>query len=328
MSRYFSRKLALSALSYGLLSSALGGCAIHPLPENVTGVRTAQIVHRNRCEAREALSRIETWLRANRPQAVATLQQIGVVLSYTLDITEQDGLSAMTSFEQLLTKGSFTFNPNASDMLKRENKRAFTIADNYKTLIQMQDCAGEPAGSNYQYPIVGTIGIAETIRTFLTMALHEDLNAVVDTNTAEDKFYSSLAGSPTLVETLTFTTTLSAGITPQVMLNPVGRGTQLTSGSLAFTWSRIDQHAVIVGLGLPNVPPPEVEVRGGTRNFVRFSSIPSASGGASRARTPLLIEASVPAGTTSSSGIAAALEAVNAHIVRFQALHQSVILNQ
>jgi hypothetical protein len=66
---------------------------------------------------------------------------------------ESDGLTASTNFEQLLTKGSFTFNPNAGDSLKRENRRAFTVADNYQTLKQMR-CAAEPAGSNYQYPIV------------------------------------------------------------------------------------------------------------------------------------------------------------------------------
>jgi hypothetical protein len=326
MLRRLSRMHVASILSFGLLSSALGGCAIHPLPENVTGVRTAQIVHRNRCEAREALLRIEQWYSRKRPKSVATLKQIGIALSYTLDITEQDGLSAMTSFEQILTKGTFTFNPNASDMLKRENKRAFTIADNYKSLVEMENCGGEPTGSNYQYPIVGTIGIGETIRTFLTMALHEDLNSIStsDADTAEDKFYNSLAGSPTLVETLTFTTTLNAGITPQVMLNPVTRGTQLTSGSLAFTWTRTDEHAVIVSLGLPNVPPPEVQVSTGVKNYVRYSSIPSTSGGASRARTPLLIEAAVPYGTTSRSGIAAALEALNAHIIRFEALHHPI----
>jgi hypothetical protein len=329
MSRCFPRKLVASALSCGLLSSALGGCAIHPLPENVTGVRTAQIVHRNRCEARDALHKIEDWLVIYKPSAVMTLQQIGVVLSYTLDITESDSLTATSGFEQMITRGSFTFNPNAEDSLKRENRRAFTIADNYLTLKQMQDCATEPVSLNYQYPIVGTIGIDETIRTFLTMALHEDLNGVLDPNTAESKLYQSLAGTPTMVETLTFTTTVNAGITPTVMLTPVTRATQLTSASLAFAWSRMDVHEVIIGLGLPSVPPPESDVKkGGVKNFVRYSTVPSVAGIASRARTPLLIDASVPAGTTSSSGIGAALEAVNSQIVRFQALRQSVIIAQ
>lgn len=87
-----------------------------------------------------------------------------------------NGVTANTAFEQMLTRGPFTFNPSAGDSLKRENKRTFTVADNCNTLMQMQKCDTEPAGPNYQYPIVGTIGINEVIRTFLTMALHEDLS--------------------------------------------------------------------------------------------------------------------------------------------------------
>jgi hypothetical protein len=330
MSRHLSRKRLVSALCFGLASAALGGCAIHPLPENVTGVRTAEIVHRNRCEAREAIKHIEWWLAQHNPKAIKTLQQLGVALSYTLDITESDGLTATTAFEQILSKGTFTFGPTAGDMLKRENKRAFTIADNYLTLKQMQTCdTGLPTGSNYQYPIVGTIGIAETIQTFLTMALHEDLNTPVTNNTDEDKYYKSLAGSPTLVETLTFTTTINAGVTPTVSLNAVGKATQLTSGSLAFTWNRIDMHAVIIALGLPNVPPPDVEASlGRTTNYVRYSTLPAAAGGASRSRTPLLIDASVPAGTTARSGIVPALEALNNHIIRFEVGRSNVFLAQ
>ena len=37
------------------LSFALGACSIHPLPEDVTGLKTAQIVHRIRCEAAKAV---------------------------------------------------------------------------------------------------------------------------------------------------------------------------------------------------------------------------------------------------------------------------------
>jgi hypothetical protein len=181
MWHYFPHKFFDSVLSCGFVCCALGACAIHPTPENVTGVKTAQIVHRNRCEARDAVFRAESWLiEHNKLTEAATLKNIGVVLSYVLDITETDSLMASTDFERVFTKRTFSVNPGASDVLKRENRRTFTVADNYKTLNKMQGCAAEPAGSNYQYPIVGTIGIAETIQTFLTMALHEDLNGTLD----------------------------------------------------------------------------------------------------------------------------------------------------
>ena len=322
MLRYFPRKFFRSLFCYGVVSCALGACAIHPLPENVTGVKTSQIVHTNRCEARDAIGHIQDWLIRNHKLAAASaLTKIGIALSYTLDMTEKDGLTASTTFEQLLTGGSFTFNPNASDALMRENRRTFTIADNYKTLGQMRNCPGEPPASNYQYPIVGTIGIAETIETFLTMALHEDLNGVVadPLKTPVDPSQFT-AASPSMADTLTFTTTLTAGITPTIMLTPVGKATQLTNASLAFAWSREDSHEVIIGLGMPTVTVPESD----SKTFVSYSSIASAGGSAARARTPLLIDAAVPAGTGPGSGPAIAVEAANSQIIRFEALRRSV----
>ena len=123
-----------------------------------------------------------------------------------------------------------------------------------------------------------------------------------------------------LVETLTFTTKINAGVMPSVMLMPVGRAIQLTSASLDFEWSRRDKHEVIVGLGMPTVPPLE----GHAKRL--YSTISSARGIAARARTPLLIDASVPADAGPSSGVALALEAVNNQIVRFEALRPTVVV--
>lgn len=322
MLHFFSRKFFVSLISCGLVSCALGACAIHPLPENVTGVKTSQIVHRNRCEAAAAIFHIERWLRRNhKPIAAQELQNIGVALSYTLDMQEVNSVTAATNFEQLFTRGSFSFNPGGADSLTRDNKRVFTVADNYKTFLQMRDCDAEPVGPNYQYPIVGTVGIDETIQTFLTMALHEDLNGVIQN---PDKLPNDpseyTAASPTMAETLTFTTKISAGITPSVSLMPVGKAIQLNTASLDFEWSRQDIHTVIIGLGMPTVPPLE----GHAKRL--YSTISSARGIAARARTPLLIDATVPADTSPSSGVGLALEAANNQIVRFETLRQTVIV--
>lgn len=322
MLRSFPRNFFISLLSSGFISCGLGACAIHPLPQDVTGVRTSQIVHRNRCEAAAAVFDIERWLRKNhKPAAANELINIGVALSYTLDITESDSLTAATNFEQLLTKGSFNVNPGGADSLMRENKRTFTVADNYQTFTQMRNCDAEPAGSNYQYPIVGTIGINETIQTFLTMALHEDLNGVIEN---PDKLPNDpseyTAASPTMVEALTFTTKINAGVMPSISLMPVGKAIQLNTASLDFEWSRQDMHEVIVGLGMPTVPP----LAGHAKRL--YSTISSASGIAARARTPLLIDAVVPADAGPKSGVALALEAVNNQIIRFQTLRQAVVI--
>src|ERR1700748_1107678 len=142
MLHFFSRRFFTLLLSSGFISFGVGGCAIHPLPENVTGVKTSQIVHRNRCEAAAAVFKIERWLlRHHKQDAAKALLNIGIALSYTLDMTETDGVTAATNFEQLVTHGTFSANPGASDTLTRENKRTFTVADNYLTLTKMVDCA-------------------------------------------------------------------------------------------------------------------------------------------------------------------------------------------
>jgi hypothetical protein len=313
--------LSIRGIVIVLLSCASGACAIHPLPENVTGVKTAQIVHRNRCEAQEALRHIEEWLtNRHNVAAVDTLKKIGVVMSYSLDMSEIDDLTASTTFTQALTNSTTTFNPNGSNTLTRDNTRAFTVADNYKTLRSMKQCGAEPVGPNFQYPIVGTIGIGETIRSFLTMALHEDLN-----NSSEDPkeppTSESIAGAPTMVDTLTFTTTVSAGINPMIMLTPIGTATQLTNASLNFTLQRQDIHQVTIGLGLPTITAPEDNVH----HFVPYSIASFGRINSARNRTPLLIDASVPEGTGPSSGVSIAMEAANNEIIRRELLRRTLV---
>jgi hypothetical protein len=125
-----------------------------------------------------------------------------------------------------------------------------------------------------------------------------------------------------MLETVTFTTTVNAGVMPSITLMRVGKATQLISASLGFSWMRQDMHEVIVGLGMPTVPAPE----GDAKKLVPYSTIASAHGTAARARTPLLIDAAVPVGTSPSSGSALALEAVNNQIIRFEALRQAVVV--
>jgi hypothetical protein len=324
MSRHFQRNVFASLIACGL-----GACAIHPLPQDVTGVHTSQIVHRNRCEAAAAVKYIEEYLIGNhRPKAAQALQKIGIALSYTLDMKEVDSVSLMTGFEQLVTKGMFSFNPSASDSLTRDNQRVFTVADNYTTLQQMRNCELQPVGPNYQYPITGTIGIGETIQSFLTMALHEDLNGVIESDFKSPPVEPSefTANSPIMVDTLTFTTNVMAGVTPQVTLMPVLKSSRasLNSASLGFMWQRQDMHEVVIGIGMPSVAtendPSKKKV---------YSAISGPRGFAARARTPLLIDALVPADASDpNSGVSLALEGVNNQIVRFQALRSTVLVGQ
>src|SRR3954447_9065606 len=60
-----------------LFAASLGGCAIHPLPEDVTGVDTADIVRQIRCEAREAvIHEVKRWLASRAAAEDRIAQQL------------------------------------------------------------------------------------------------------------------------------------------------------------------------------------------------------------------------------------------------------------
>jgi hypothetical protein len=223
---------------------------------------------------------------------VATSQagvgRIGIVYSFSLSGTETDAFTPSATF----TSGAWTFNPAVGDTVMRQNVRTFTIIDNFQVLRQMdgKKCEAEPAGPNYQYPIVGTVGISEMIETFIALAMHTNLEAGATVQN----------GPPTMADTLSFTTTLTAGITPTLALTPVGSG--LTGSTLGINFTRADIHQVIVGLALPG-------------QIVKNGKLVTAPAHALLAgpRVGMLVS-----GAPRTSAEAAALEAVNNQIVRYQ----------
>jgi hypothetical protein len=309
--RTFIHRAALLALSFGL-----GACSIHPLPENVTGNNTSAIVRKIRCEARDAVIQTalryleregfeydESGLRAlnlkklpfkKRVQDNLKLfAQTGIVYSFTLQGTESGGLSTTADIVKPLTHGTGTLTPTLSNTLSRDNIRAFTISDNFRSLVQdVKDsyCNFDPPGPNYEYPITGRIGIDEMIKTFISLTLFGDLGGPQDvTKIGPPK----ALGPPTMVDTITFITTLSAGFTPKMVLSPVGKSWQLMDATFPLSAARTDKHAVIVGLALPAAQ----------------TSQPHAM----NALTSLYITTS-----PNSSGEAVAAQAVAQQILRFQ----------
>jgi hypothetical protein len=263
-----------------LLSCAcFGACAIHPLPSDVTGYKTAKIVHKIRCEARAAAIKAEIYfwtrkqehpeivdedslnaflktldLRTVRPHELKrldTLLRTGIVYNFSLEGTETDSLTFNADIIRPLTHGLGTLSPSASNVVKRDNIRTFTVSDNFRTLISLKQkhCDElEQPNPNYEYPIVGRIGVDEMIETFVKLVNGEDLAG------QEDLSKSALAlnptGVPAMVDSLTFTTTISGGLTPKISLSPVGTRWQLMDASIAGSVTRVDTHNVIIGLGV------------------------------------------------------------------------------
>jgi hypothetical protein len=321
-----------------ILACGLAGCAIHPIPDNVTGVKTATIVHKIRCEARDAIISARVAYVHNLYPDVDDLETLrkrlaqlkppnkilynlsyfgttGIVYSFTLDGTETESASFTADVIRPLTHGLATLTPSAGNSLMRENIRTFTISDSFDTLLDPKNdnyCnAIGPSYPNYEYPIAGRVGVDEMVTTFIELTLRDALSPKQDAAGAPPNTPPPIA----MVDTLNFTTSLSAGLGGKVTFTPVGKKWQLMDASLPLSAMRVDKHQVIIGLALakPYIP-------FGTSPFARtamlarWSSWASVAGAAGN--NPQLIMANPV--QPSESGEAIALQAVNNQILRFE----------
>jgi hypothetical protein len=269
-----ARAMRLLAPMVAVLSS---GCSIHPLQQDVTGVPTHVLVQYIRCETRLAIQdkAIELLTKENPPNPLlaeltagrgmpwpSNLKarmntheraiydkyiQTGIAYDFTFDITEDNTGSGMADPVKFITNGAAGVGLSASGDFRRENLRHFVVSETAQDLLEnkqlglengQRGCGPDYRASNYAYPIAGRIGIAELISTFF------DLNEV--RNLAPDKTTSTV-----FADTLTFTTTLTGSASPHVIVAPSGNRWGLASpASLTASGSRVDKHALIIGLSL------------------------------------------------------------------------------
>jgi hypothetical protein len=273
-------------LSLSILASLLvEGCAIRPLPEDLPGgADTFTIVRKVRCEASDAIvqSRLEYVSRrlnitpplqtinelselekANKipPKMMDNLNKIsqaGIVYAFTLEGTEMDNASISANITGPLNYGTVSLGPSASNMLKRDNTRTFTVIDTFGDLIAKHDtnyCIFNPPVAsnsypNYQYPIFGNIGLYETVHTFIRLAVTGVLSSEEEVKGFSEPDLAP-AKNPAMVDSITFTTTTSAGLNPSVSFSPVKSHWQVQNTTIGATATRTDIHQVIVGLALP-----------------------------------------------------------------------------
>lgn len=271
MLRHFHKYFALG-ISCGVVFCGLGACSIHPLPNDVTGIKTATIVRKIRCEAKGALEKAGGEIRRSdgrheedgtspytakqplgswRQAKLDDLQRIGIVYNFTLEGVESGGLTFNADVIKPLKNGTETFSPSLGNTLKRDNTRTFTVSDSYSSLasLKTEHCNFNSSDPNYEYPIVGRIGLDEMIQTFIRLAVSGDVVGPEDP-TKTIPLTLTPAGPPTMVDTLIFTTTISAGLTPKVTFSPAGTGVQLMDATLVGSVMRMDTHQVIIGMAL------------------------------------------------------------------------------
>ena len=291
------RYLVVAALAASVFVS---GCAIHPLPEDVTGVSTYHIVRQIRCEARAAVisSAIRGLVNYPDPDVhriglefesgarpisslsyklfkeprirsiVRLFYDTGVAYNFNLEMTETNDLGTEINLLKPFTDSKLTVGITAGFNRQRANTRAFTVTDTFGRLVRdVPDdyCVKHIVTENYIYPITGRIGIEKMVHDFINLTLFANLAG----NTADG------AGPPTLVDALEFTTSISGSATPKVEFSPVGTGLSVADANLTGKASRVDLHKVTVGLAIDSGSVVQV----GPLRSTLFASLLTASGG-------------------------------------------------
>ena len=302
------------------------------------------IVHKIRCEAREAVisARVRYLhsiytdvvdldsLRRRVKLGVSPLvaynlnyfSTTGIVYSFTLDATENNNASFTADVIKPLAHGTATFTPTAGNALTRENIRTFTITDSFGGLIDVKNdqYCNEigPSEPNYEYPITGRVGVDEMVTTFIELTLRDALSPKTDAAAPRPASAPPIA----MVDTLNFTTTLNIGVTSKVTFTPAGTNLQLMDAMLPLSSMRTDKHQVIIGMALSQVyAPPGTTLA--AKRFLWAASTAAGANNFTRSTNPRLILATPNANVTGES---IALEAVNNQILRFEVPKSLVVV--
>jgi hypothetical protein len=232
---------------------AIAGCSVHPLPEDYSRKDTFDIVHAIRCEARQAILQ-------HAPEKLFEPAVLG--FEFTFDIKENDNANLSSlEFTRLFTAGSLTLPVNASADKKRSSNRNFKILETF-TQLKKARCGDYIEERNLVYPITGSIGLAEVVRTYARLERMTNLAAGTD------------AGKtiPTFADTLKFTTTLAAGLTPHLVLAQANRNIRLTDAKFGLSAERVDEHSVIIAIARNNAndPPERLKRRGGVASRLNY----------------------------------------------------------
>src|ERR1700730_15077007 len=169
-------------------ASLMGGCAIHPVPEDVTGLRTADIVKQIRCETRDAarkiitreLERLATFGNNATAQELLTafsadpeaidgfnpdlsfpgvsnkqvrnffkvVYSTAIAYSFDLTMAEINNLGATFNFLGPWTN-VFTLGIVGNGDRSRSNERTFTITDKFAFLLRELNTLKQASGRRY-----------------------------------------------------------------------------------------------------------------------------------------------------------------------------------
>lgn len=266
------------------------GCAIHPVPEDVTGVDTYQIVRQIRCETRKAVidflkrelhrlgdgetgdpiarklvSRYESDPESIRtfnpglfpgPEYLAYRQffnlSYSAAIAYNFDLTMTEENDLGTNINLLGPwKPKFTLNVTGDANRQRSNERTFTVTDTFRFLLTNLNAADENGVLYCDGQIVQANYIYPIAGQIgVYKTVKTFFELAVLGGLSSDKAKPGGVGAPTMIDNLKFTTTVDLSGTPKVVFTPVGSGFQLADASLTGLAKRSDVHQVTVGLAV------------------------------------------------------------------------------
>jgi hypothetical protein len=252
------------------LASSLLGCSMHPLPENVSRANTFDIVERIRCEVSDALnSYLEQAHPRDRKHVENIIAASAIGYDFTFEITEwnnrlADDGKGLLAFKRPSFKDpskGFSLDLTAEAHKIRKNTRKFRIVENLRDLLnaanfkRMPAVAGLDGNSrivcdeayqeNWVYPITGSTGMGEVVRTYIRLEQLTDFDRSVDKT---QPIQTLGAKAVVFSDQLAFTTTVRAGVKPVLELNAVPGTFKLTTASFFGTAEREDMHNVTVAL--------------------------------------------------------------------------------
>jgi hypothetical protein len=264
----------------------LAGCTIHPLPDEVTGVSTFDIVKQIRCEARQAIFDFAIhWLvdiqdddadarrigmefrEGRRPihefnytlfkppirQLVEPFFGTGIAYNFQLQMQEINNIDPMTDLLTLNGKNVFTSPVSGNADRIRQNLRTFTVTDTFGFLIH--NIPDRPQNNDYcSGHIVGPNYIYPVAgKVGVDRMIDDFINLALFTgltsppSNAGNPTTASSKGPPTMVDQLQFTTTVSLAATPKVVFAPVKT---FMDASLGLKFQRQDVHTLTIGLAI------------------------------------------------------------------------------
>jgi hypothetical protein len=214
--------------SIAALAPALVGCSTFPLPDDVTRKSTYDIVQQIRCEARRAVADHAYDYKTGIDYKTAS-----VAYEFDFDISEDNNASADATWTLPYTLGgSFSLVANAGLNRNRHTKRNFKIVDSFDELRQM-NCEGDRPRENIIYPIAGDIGVYEVVKTFIKLQQ-------IDNPKSGEVF--------TFADTLMFTTLLTGGVQPKLIISPLTDRFRLAAADADLNARRNDIHTVTLTL--------------------------------------------------------------------------------